>query len=141
MTIHYKATITTKGTSIETNTASENGGGLNNGEGSTFTVESGAITGNSGKSGGGVITYKGIFNMSGGSITANITTTFCSSGVASVNGEFKMSGGSITGKTAKDVGGGICIDNSPDTGLRTGILTRTGRTITGNLPNDFHNVP
>jgi hypothetical protein len=85
-----------------TTTDSYSGGGVNV-AGGTFTMNGGAISGNSTDGGGGVSVDGGIFTMSGGEISGN---TASSGGGVQVNGgTFTMSGGEISDNTTGGYGG------------------------------------
>jgi len=93
------------------NTSSNMGGGVIVTTNGTFTMNGGAITGNSSYSGGGVLNL-GKFYLNGGEITGNTSDT--NSGI-SASGEgggvhnqsdFIMKGGKISGNTAA-YGGGV----------------------------------
>lgn len=131
-----------------THNSGKTGRGINNGNGGTFTLWGGNVTGNSivSDSGGGVYNFNGTFNMYGGSITGNnagnlgggvhtygiFTMTGgeiknnkagnCGGGVFN-NKTFTMTGGSITGNNAAKHGGGVYV---------FGTFTMTGGSITGN---------
>ena len=82
--------------------------------GGTFTMNGGAISGNtssSSYSGGGVYVYNGTFTMNGGAISGNTASasSFYSGGGVYVNyGTFTMSGGAISGNTGYS-GGGVYV--------------------------------
>ena len=134
-----QSTITMTGGTISSNTASENGGGFNNNDGTIFKLENGSVTKNSGKSGAGVTNWRATFSMTGGSITLN-TGTYCGAGV-DTNGEvgfpgiFNLSGGLIQNNTTSaSNGGGICKGSN-------GVLNKTGGTVSSNAPNDIFLAP
>jgi hypothetical protein len=102
--------------------------------GGTFTMNGGAISGNtasasSSYSGGGVYVYNGTFTMNGGAISGNTASasSFYSGGGVYVNyGRFTMSGGVISGNTGYS-GGGMYVGN--------GTFTMSGGAISGNTGN------
>lgn len=80
--------------------------------GGTFNLYGGVITKNTSTTGAGVYVYGGTFNMVGGIITQNTSTgTSSDQGGGGVyvrdNGTFNMIGGSITGNSAARSGGGV----------------------------------
>lgn len=120
---------------VSSNTAKSggNGGGVYVADSNTtFTMESGSISGNTAsKDGGGVRLDKGTFNMSGSAVVSRNTADGYGGGVDANNGTFTMSGGSITGNstTGDDAnfcgGGGVDVYNG-------GSFTMSGGSITGN---------
>lgn len=95
----------------------------------TFTMESGSISGNTAsKDGGGVRLDKGTFNMSGSAVVSRSTADGYGGGVDANNGTFTMSGGSITGNNSLR-GGGVELNGS-------GTMTVSGSVqITDNWQN------
>lgn len=104
---------------------------------STFTMESGAISGNVVYSGGGVYVEGGTFNMKGGEISGN-TANMQGGGVllAGTSASFTMDGGSIRDNTVtvddknmvmegKFGGGGVYV--------HSGTFTMNAGTISGNI--------
>jgi hypothetical protein len=83
-----------------------------------FTMSGGTISGNTY---GGVRVISGNFTMTGGTINGNSTSA--GGGVNVDGGAFTMSGGTISGNTAEE-GGGVC--------LNSGAFRMTGGTISGN---------
>ena len=79
------------------------GGGVGNS--GPFTMSGGTISGNTATSDGGGVdnNYRGTFTMTGGKIIGN-TATERGGGVHIVYGEFTMSGGEISGNTAHKYG-------------------------------------
>ena len=102
------------------------GGGVNvNGSGS-FTMYGGTISGNTAQLGGGVSVISGSFTMHGGTISGNEATTYGYGGVyVSKNGSFTMYGGTISGNeaTSSSGGGGVHV---------AGSFTMSGGAISGN---------
>jgi len=92
-------------------------------------MQSGMISGNTysysdSYSGGVVYVYgSGTFNMQGGTISGNTST---SGGGVYVNGAFNMSGGTISGNTSNGNGGGVYV---------IGTFTMYGGTISDNKSN------
>ena len=112
------------------------GGGVEVGNGGTFTLSGGVISGNSAReSGGGVHINNATFIMSGGTISGNSVigdrTHGSSGGGVGVNdgGTFTMSGGTITDNSAYN-GGGVRL------GWEKGTFTMTGGAITGNTARE-----
>jgi len=110
------------------NDADRNGGGVHHGNGA-FTMDGGGISGNSALDGGGVfVAGARIFNMHGGTITANIARG--NGGGLRVDGTFNMRGGASHGN------GGIISSNIADGdggGLHnTGIFRMQYGTVHGN---------
>ena len=102
------------------------GGGVNvNGSGS-FTMYGGTISGNTAQLGGGVSVISGSFTMHGGTISGNEATTYGYGGVyVASGGTFNMYGGSITNNqaTGSSGGGGVHV---------AGSFTMSGGAISGN---------
>ena len=110
-----------------TNRNYELGGGILLGNGSTFTMNGGEISGNTANGGGGVAIIGSTMVMNGGTISNNSTYKTSGQGsygagvyvadYANASGgnilfkpkpaSFEMNGGKITGNTALDYGGGI----------------------------------
>jgi len=78
-----------------------NGVGVSNRSGSTFTMNGGTISDNS----GGGVSNGGTFRMNGGVIHSNRTSG--SGGGVSTSGIFTMRGGTIHSNTADASGGGV----------------------------------
>lgn len=70
------------------------------------TLTGGVVTGGDAGSGGGVYVAGGTFTMEGGAIAGN-TATSTGGGVYVAGGTFTMSGGTTAGNTATDGGGGV----------------------------------
>jgi hypothetical protein len=122
--------------SVSGNTASNSGwkdcgGGVYN-ESGLFTMEGGAISGNTTSEGGGVYVTGGTFTMQDGSISGN-TTKEGGGGVGIEYGNFTMEGGTISGNKAATYGGGVY--GTSGTGGRTGTFTMKGGAISGNTAN------
>lgn len=110
-----------------TNRNYELGGGILLGNGSTFTMNGGEISGNTANGGGGVAIIGSTMVMNGGTISNNSTYKTSGQGsygagvyvadYANASGgdilfkpkpaSFEMNGGKITGNTALDYGGGV----------------------------------
>ena len=110
-----------------TNSNYELGGGILLGNGSTFTMNGGEISGNTANGGGGVAIIGSTMVMNGGTISNNSTYKTSGQGsygagvyvadYANASGgdilftptpaSFEMNGGKITGNTALDYGGGV----------------------------------
>ena len=80
--------------------------------------------------GRGVSVNGGMFNMYGGSITGNTTTTSFGGGVYVKNATFNMYGGSITGNTVTGSGGGVYVNEK-------GTFNMKGSSITGNTSSSY----
>ena len=94
-------------------------------ENGVFTMNGGAISGNTVSNSGGVcVANGGVFTMNGGTISDNGSTDACGGGVLVYNATFTMNGGAITGNQAGDGGGGVFVD--------AGTFTMNGGAITGN---------
>jgi uncharacterized repeat protein (TIGR02543 family) len=105
-------------------------GGVMLESGSSFTMNGGEISGNTGGRGGGVSVRNGSsFTMNGGEISGN--TANYGGGVYINSGSFTMNGGKITGNTARyaygngGFGGGVYAEGN-------GSFTMTGGEISGN---------
>ena len=127
--IYNSGTFTMYGGYITNNSAEYNGGGVFNNSGtftmyggyitnnsagsydgggvyniSTFSMHGGHITQNSSGDGGGVYNQKSAFNMTGGSITDNVATSYWGGeggGMYNYQSTFNMTGGSIINNIAK----------------------------------------
>ena len=114
----------------------DNGAGINMGEGSYVTIESGtSITGNTANNkGGGIYCYKGNLTINGGTISSNtITSTSISDGgigIFTVGGSLTMTGGEISSNNQTTSGyfgrgGGLRMNDGT-------IFTMSGGKITNN---------
>lgn len=102
------------------------GGGVNVNDRGSFTMYGGTISGNTAQLGGGVSVISGSFTMHGGTISNNKASTFGYGGVyVSKNGIFTMYDGSITNNQATRTsgGGGVHV---------AGSFTMSGGEISGN---------
>ena len=102
------------------------GGGVNVDDSGSFTMYGGTISGNTAKLGGGVSVISGSFTMHGGTISNNKASTHGYGGVyVSENGSFTMYDGSITNNraTGSSGGGGVHV---------AGSFTMSGGEISGN---------
>jgi hypothetical protein len=154
--VNVGGTLTLNGGTIQdnSNTTSSGGGGVAVLGGGVFTLNSGAVSGNTALygSGGGVI-VSGTFTKNGGSVSGNIAENDCGA-LSNSGGIFTMSNGSVTGNNATDAAGGILVKgtftmnngivqaNSASTGLGggvyisgNGLFTMNGGTIYG-FPKD-----
>lgn len=103
------------------------GGGVNVNDGGSFVMHGGAITGNTAQLGGGVYVASGSsFTMHGGTISDNKATTYGSAGVNVANGgSFTMYDGSITDN--------VCTTSNGCGGVKVeGSFTMSGGEISGN---------
>ena len=96
--------------------------------GGMFNMYGGSITGNTTTTsfGGGVYVKNATFNMYGGSITGNTVTGSGGGVYVNEKGTFNMKGGSITGNTSSSYGGGVYVYNGAE-------FTMTGGSITDNV--------
>jgi len=100
LNLYDKAIITNNN---NTETVNYTGGGVRT-QGGTFNMYGGSITGNRTSSGGGGVTMQGPFNMSGGTIEGN--NAVLGGGVFVTAGQtFNMTGGAIAGNSATNGGG------------------------------------
>lgn len=97
--------------------------------GGTFDMYGGSITGNSSSSGGGgvYVSGGGTFNLYGGSISGNETDQ--GGGVYMKNGTFNMYDGSISGNRAGTYGGGVYV--------KDGTFNMEGGSITDNYSEKY----
>ena len=96
--------------------------------GGTFDMYGGSITGNSSSSGGGgVWIQSGTFNLYDGSISGNETDR--GGGVYMKDGTFNLYGGSISGNTAGTYGGGVYV--------KDGTFNMEGGSITDNYSEKY----
>lgn len=104
--------------------ANKNGNGSVYVLGGSFTMYSGAISGNKAYSGGGVNVNGGSFTMYGGTISGN--TAQLGGGVSVISGSFTMHGGTISNNKASTFGyGGVYVS-------KNGIFTMYDGSITNN---------
>lgn len=102
--VNNEGTFDFSGGKITDNSATQNGGGIRNAD--TLTITGGEISENTSVNGGGMfITEDGTFGMDGGKITANNATAH-GGGICN-NGTVTLSGGSISNNTATKVSDGI----------------------------------
>jgi uncharacterized repeat protein (TIGR02543 family) len=133
------------GAKITSNTNSDSNGSFYGGgvrvNGGTFTMNGGAISGNtvgtlsssSSSNGGGVYVSSGTFTLNGGAISGNTAASYGyanGGGVSVAGGTFTQSGGTISDNTASTYnynanGGGVSVDSS-------GTFIQSGGTIGGN---------
>lgn len=105
----------------------DSGGAIDVQSGSTCTIESGTITGNHAKYGGGVIA-RGTLNVTGGSITGNTATYGGGVHITEEGGGvLNLSGGSVSNNTATD-GGGVYVESNS-------TMNFSGGSISGNHAN------
>jgi len=91
--------------------------------GGTFTMNGGTISGNAAPSGGTVTMLGGTFTMNGGAISGNAAK---SGGAVMVGrGIFTMNGGTVSGNTASGNGGAVAVGAE-------GTFTMSGGVISGN---------
>ncbi len=115
------------GTGMITGGYATYGGGVYN-EG-TFTLESGAISGNTAtKYGGGVYIDGGTLTMNGGEISNNTATSY-GGGVYYQDGTFIMYDGKVSNNATNADGGGVCAYAQKNT---TAKFYMCGGTISGN---------
>ena len=124
---------------------SNQGGGV--GVGGSFTMNGGAISGNtSGDLGGGVYVCGGTFTMNGGTITSNTARkgggVYLTNLSSSSESTFTMNGGTISGNTATIGGGVYNSDNEKDNTIKvSGNPVISGNTnAAGNEENFYYDV-
>jgi hypothetical protein len=101
------------------------GGSVDINSGAAFTMNGGAISGNTAN---GVNVSQSVFTMNGGAISGNTINGGDSGGGENVqHGRLTMSGGIISGNIANGGGGGVCVMVSS--------FTMSGGTISGNTTN------
>ncbi len=116
------ATFILNGGEISGNTAGRCGGGVAVAPGGRFVMNAGLITGNGGEYGAGVyLDREGVFELNNGTIAQN-TSGRRGGGVSSL-GTFTMNGGDISNNTAPQGGAGVST---------AGTFTQNGGNITGN---------
>jgi hypothetical protein len=108
------------GVTLKNNNTNNYGSGVYVGNGGTFNMSGGKISGNTANTGGGVyVTDGSTFNMNGGNISGN--TSNVGGGVFVNSGTFNMSGGEISGNTAvQGDGGGVFVPYSNATFTMSG---------------------
>jgi parallel beta-helix repeat protein len=123
------STFNMNGGTISSNTGVDNGGGVYVDGGGTFNMSGGTISGNTAKyNGSGVYVFDSTFNMSDGTISGN-TAVLDGGGVfVYFPGTYNMSGGTISGNTAARAGGGVYVLYSS--------FTKTTGVIYGYTPGD-----
>jgi uncharacterized repeat protein (TIGR02543 family) len=120
--VYSGGTFTMNGGAISGNTSSYHGGGVSSGDG-VFVMNGGEISGNTSPNYGGGVTA-GTFTMNGGQISGNTCgSAYAGGGVYAST--FTMNGGIVSGNTARH-GGGVSV---PGPG---GTITMRGGTISGN---------
>ena len=123
------AMLTMNAGAILQNNTAPNGGGVLVGNGSTFTMNGGKISGNTANIGGGVfMRHGGIFYMNGGTISGNSAQDFGGGVFVNDAGRFTMNDGEISNNTANVVGGGVNVWG--------GVFTMTGGAICDNTAAD-----
>ena len=128
--------FTMSGGEISGNTATSNGGGVNIGNGGTFTMNAGAkITQNTaGYAGGGVYVSGGTFIMNGGEIKSNIANT-AGGGVCVENGTFTVSGTptvseNTSGSVGNKVTGNVYLCANKTITINSGLTNGTNIGVT-----------
>jgi hypothetical protein len=96
------------------------GSGVRVYENASFTMEGGAIRGNTSGIGGGVGIDKGTFTMKGGEISGN-TANDNGGGVFVWQGSFTMEGGTINGNNA-EFGGGVEVNGNSTFTMKGGLI-------------------
>jgi len=115
------------------NNAAHTGGGVSVGNGSTFTMNGGEISGNKSDIGGGVfMRYGAIFYMNSGTIVNNTANDFGGGVFVNDASKFTMNGGAINNNTANGVGSGVNVWG--------GAFTITAGSICDNTANDGDGV-
>ena len=114
-------TLTVTSTTFSSNSASLNGGGIeNNG---VATVTNSTLSGNSAGNSGGAMCNYGTLNVYGSIFTGD-TTVYDGGAIVNANGTVNVSGGAFSNNCAGRNGG--CIDNS------NGTVTVTNNSFSGN---------
>lgn len=107
--------------------ANKNGNGSVYVLGGSFTMYSGAISGNKAYSGGGVNVNGGSFTMYGGTISGN--TAQLGGGVSVISGSFTMHGGTISNNKASTYGyGGVYVSENGSFTMYDGSITNNRAT-------------
>jgi hypothetical protein len=116
------------GSRITGNTSSSDIGGVYINDG-TFTMNGGAVSGNSAYISGGVYINGGTFTMSGGAVSDNSSTSSGGNGGGGVvvvsQGTFKMNGGEVRGNKSNAYGGGVFASTNA-------VFTMSGGAVSGN---------
>lgn len=115
-------------TNNKENFSTGGGSGVYVGQGGSFTMTGGSISGNttaSNSGGGGVyVDPGGIFTMTGGTISENTTTSNLGGGGIYVGGTFDMFGGIISQNSASNgYGGGVCVDKDGVFNMHHGTIS------------------
>ena len=121
---HGTGIITGGGAHSSVGILGNHGGGVAIQNGGTCILESGTITGNGAKWGGGVYT-EGTFRMTGGAISGNGSSDSGGGIHVGSNGTLEITGGTITGNQSAEDGGGIYNSGSKN-------VTIANANITGN---------
>jgi hypothetical protein len=125
--IRNYGTIIINGGTIRDNHSGTKGGGINNHNGASLTINGGVITNNEAEDGAGIYNEAtGTITINNGSITGNTTNRYGGGGITNY-GTLALYGGTVSNNTAIQDGGGIWTDNS---------LTVSGATIEGNSARD-----
>ena len=125
--IRNYGTIIINGGTIRDNHSGTKGGGINNHNGASLTINGGVITNNEAEDGAGIYNEAtGTITLNNGSITGNTTNRYGGGGITNY-GTLALYGGTVSNNTAIQDGGGIWTDNS---------LTVSGATIEGNSARD-----
>ncbi len=98
-------------------------GSNNDGQGGTFLLYGGEISGNTAAQGSGVqVGSFASFTMYGGAVCGNAADTYSGGGVR-VYGSFAMEGGIISGNRAKTEGGGVYLSGNADFTMTGGAIS------------------
>ena len=110
--LYSGAKLNLKGTNLKSNTSTIYGGAIfASAKNTLITMESGTISGNTAKAGGGIMLQTGShMDLNDGKISGNNCGTSGGAGIyVSSNTSFTMNGGTVTGNKSEKSGGGIYI--------------------------------
>ena len=130
--IHSNTVTVTGGVITGGNATQYRGGGVYIYGIGSFTLNGGAISGNSADLGGGVSLYRGSFTMSGGEVSGN-SAQLGGGGVNVNEGSFTLAGGAISGNSA-GFGGGVNFI----TGVNNSFKVKGSGKVTGNKESDVY---
>lgn len=135
-------TLNISGGVIAANKASNAGGGVYFEDGYLNISGNAVISGNQADNyGGGLYVYNAYpFNMTGGYVTNNRTTTYCGDakndhgggGIHVRNYEFNFQGGYVTGNYSEEAGGGVFVGRNYDGDITSARFHMTGGIVASN---------
>ena len=134
----YYASIVVNDGTISNNKGGKQGGAITNYWYGATNISNGQITGNSAENGGGLYLYADSGTMTGGTISGN-TATINGGGVWSTHASttFTVKGGKIENNTANQNGGGVYADNNSTIKIiDAGKNDAQGNLITGSVNNN-----